>query len=1161
MSHRQVLGMKSALAGAGLLAFFACTNDVTEVPSDTRPAKGVFGSLVDRNGVPLRGAVVKAVPGTIGNLGKASAAMASEADSTVTDSTGRYVLEGLSQGLYNLLGDYGQGQLVVLIQGVMVAGEGSRVEVRTDTLRPPGRISGRVNIPGADQGGVLCYVPGTSFLALSDDSGGYTLSGLPQGTYAVSFRKDGLKTVRKEGVEVKAGGEVRLEAQSLPADPAYPPPAPAGLDAVYDTLSGRVTLRWRKVDVSDIDGFWIYRNQAGDAEPIRITSRLVRDTVWSEQLYGPVFTDPGRDFVYRLKSQDTEANMSGVYSRPVTVRAAAPSSVRTTFAWTLDGARGDSASIGDSVLARVEYRNPSRRIARFSLYVDARIVPVRQRNDATMPGSESVPLFRASAGKTWVFAEAVDEAGTVWWDSVSVRYVADPPRVDAGRDTAVAIHSQARFQGRAAQAFGGIVLYKWDFEGDGTWDDSSATGEAAHTYHQVGIFHARLLARDDDGNESVGARRVSVSNQPPAVTALSADTMVSILDTVRFFGDGFDAEGTAATFAWDFEGDGTFDTSFTAKAAHRHVYATAGVYNALFRISDADGGATLRIRKVTVILDAPVADAGMDTAVSIKDSVRLRARGSDGFGSIVAWDWDVGGTGLFRPASGRDTIVTAPSGPSAGWIAVLRATDDDGNQDLDTVSIAVLLDAPAVNAGKDTTVPVGQDVTLQGTASQRYGTFVMYYWDWHGDGIWDDSSGTRLSTSLTVALGGTRKAVFGARDDDGNLASDTIVVSGVSYVGGIVAPGSPTLFTRDKSPYVLTADLQVPSGVTLSLAPGAVLSGEHTVLIKGGALIAAGTVLDSVHVRCQVRFEGTDLAGSRIEYARFSGVAEALRIGVESEHQQAPIKNSNRLVVANSDFRNTGIITDGYASTASLYLHRITLEATTVHGTYPRSEPIILRSATILKSTLFSDSYNEGITLDSATVSDTKLKLGCCGSNFRVSASNLVSSSITTTNSEGFLEFSRSELANTTIDLPNGGATIADTRVRFTGMTPLVKLGYGTIVRSRFQGPGNGTGVLFTGYQYSSLSDIRVDSTEFRDFGTGLKVQDFRALTMSRNNFIANGVRDLENESARAFTASNCYWNGAASAATINARILDGGDDLNRGVVTFTPFVTVPYPY
>ena len=54
--------------------------------------------------------------------------------------------------------------------------------------------------------------------------------------------------------------------------------------------------------------------------------------------------------------------------------------------------------------------------------------------------------------------------------------------------------------GTGTDADGVIVLYEWDFEGDGTYDWSSAsTGDTAHTYSTPGQYDAVLRVTDDDG--------------------------------------------------------------------------------------------------------------------------------------------------------------------------------------------------------------------------------------------------------------------------------------------------------------------------------------------------------------------------------------------------------------------------------------------------------------------------------------------------------------------------------------------------------------------------------------------------------------------------------------------------------------------------------------
>jgi PKD repeat protein len=64
------------------------------------------------------------------------------------------------------------------------------------------------------------------------------------------------------------------------------------------------------------------------------------------------------------------------------------------------------------------------------------------------------------------------------------------------------------------------LLYEWDFDGDGTYDLSSASSPlATHAYSQVGTYIAALRATDDDAPAKTDVATVVVevreANQPP----------------------------------------------------------------------------------------------------------------------------------------------------------------------------------------------------------------------------------------------------------------------------------------------------------------------------------------------------------------------------------------------------------------------------------------------------------------------------------------------------------------------------------------------------------------------------------------------------------------------------------------------------------------------
>ena len=72
---------------------------------------------------------------------------------------------------------------------------------------------------------------------------------------------------------------------------------------------------------------------------------------------------------------------------------------------------------------------------------------------------------------------------------------------------------------------------------------------------------------------------------------------------VSFNGSGSsDPDGDPLTYAWDLDGNGTFTDATTANPTW--TYQSAGVYNAVLRVSDGKGGTDTAT--VTIRVGAPV---------------------------------------------------------------------------------------------------------------------------------------------------------------------------------------------------------------------------------------------------------------------------------------------------------------------------------------------------------------------------------------------------------------------------------------------------------------------------------------------------------------------------------------------------------------------------
>jgi hypothetical protein len=78
---------------------------------------------------------------------------------------------------------------------------------------------------------------------------------------------------------------------------------------------------------------------------------------------------------------------------------------------------------------------------------------------------------------------------------------------------------------------GTIVLYEWDFTGDGTYDYTSTdTGIAYHTYDSVGIYDVTLRVTDDRGGVSTDVTSVTIVEPQAIVSFIPSSDPVKVGD-------------------------------------------------------------------------------------------------------------------------------------------------------------------------------------------------------------------------------------------------------------------------------------------------------------------------------------------------------------------------------------------------------------------------------------------------------------------------------------------------------------------------------------------------------------------------------------------------------------------------------------------------------
>ena len=332
----------------------------------------------------------------------------------------------------------------------------------------------------------------------------------------------------------------------------------------------------------------------------------------------------------------------------------------------------------------------------------------------------------------------------------------------------------------------------------------------------LSISSCSILDDDDDDAET---------NSAPTSNA-GADQSVVEGSTVNLDGSGSsDSDGEIESYAWTLTtsnddvtltGADTATASFTAPDVDAD---TALVFR--LTVTDNDGATATDEVTITVINNiAPTANAGKDQDVNEGLSVSLDGTGSsDSDGTIDSYAWtQVGEENLVEitNASSATASFTAPYIASNTTLEfMLTVTDNYGATNQANVKVTVAnttSEDPVANAGEDQTVFEGEEVTLNGSASDD-GTIVKYEWTHAvsnpGVTLSGENTATASFTAPELGDGIIEEEMafdFTVTDDDGATATD-----GASVYVLVPEPSSQVLFA---SQYELTGNDAEPYAIS-----------------------------------------------------------------------------------------------------------------------------------------------------------------------------------------------------------------------------------------------------------------------------------------------------------------------------------------------------------
>jgi uncharacterized delta-60 repeat protein len=136
---------------------------------------------------------------------------------------------------------------------------------------------------------------------------------------------------------------------------------------------------------------------------------------------------------------------------------------------------------------------------------------------------------------------------------------------------------------------GTIATYAWDLDGDGATDHTGPTASAAYGAGNHGVL---LTVTDDAGLKgNTGAVVGVVANKNPGVAIVEPPAEPQAGKAFTLTALAGDSDGGVVAYAWDLDGNGTYETQTGATPKVTTTFNTAGQHLIGARVIDDEGGA------------------------------------------------------------------------------------------------------------------------------------------------------------------------------------------------------------------------------------------------------------------------------------------------------------------------------------------------------------------------------------------------------------------------------------------------------------------------------------------------------------------------------------------------------------------------------------------
>jgi hypothetical protein len=503
------MGYYAALvtAFAMMLTSMRCVNMNAANTSEVGNPK-LSGHLVDgRSGLAAQGATVRIYPVYLNRMARALGKTASGApaiDSALTDPAGYYSFDSLDQNVYSIEGEYvdGSDTLTMRHPSVMVI---KSMDLGYDTLRLPGWIKGNVVVPsGESPKNITCYIPGTSYIAITNDTGGFKITGIPEGAYSLSVTSARFNDTTLFGITVTPNHETDAGYIALGLDRSKNEHDVWG---VFDS-----TYNCKAIDS-------IEAVVSGDSIPADKPRIYKLDWRPSLNGYSGFIYVPDNGFFWKVDIVvfDTLGRRIGLYRVPTINRASGDVEVANFNPFNsipVISLHDTTVSINDTIRLRPV----------ISILADDSIVSMEWKIGSAgtftrTTNKDTIIVASKDSGIISGIFKVTDKFGNIASDTIIDSVITDPPVPaitivpaydSAGNSITLPLGTKISYKASVQQRFRSVAKITWSYQGASSWGNGGIQDSGSITFDQLGQQRLICRVRDDDGNEAADTLNVLV---------------------------------------------------------------------------------------------------------------------------------------------------------------------------------------------------------------------------------------------------------------------------------------------------------------------------------------------------------------------------------------------------------------------------------------------------------------------------------------------------------------------------------------------------------------------------------------------------------------------------------------------------------------------------